>query len=485
MTLKDYEQIENSNIDFKEKVELNKPKSWLKSVSAFANTNGGILLFGVRDEDRKPIGLKNIINDSEKVSELINSKIIPLPRYELNTFTDNNMNFIEIKVGDGPRTPYYYENDGRKEAYIRSGNQSVPAPKHILDNLILKGQNTTFDELPSKYDITDVSFTLLNASLKRETGKEININKDYLSLELITKNKKITNAGLLLSDQGVLNQSKIFCTRWKGLFKGTIDGDALNDKEYSGSIISLLENAENFIKNNSNTSWKIIGMKRVEYNDYPTEAVREAIVNAIIHRDYQIIGSEIHIDMFDDRVEITSPGGMLDGNMIQNMDITKIASIRRNKIISDIFNRLHFMDRRGSGLIRILNSYKDCVNKPTFTSDTSSFKVVLPNKSKMNINNDGIKVNHTNENYVSDEEYFIIKIYSILPDNLKQKTYELIKKLFNKYNFKYEFKREDIEEQFNIKKSRASEIIALLLKYELIESCNSSKYIFIKNKVKK
>ena len=333
MTLKDYEQIENSNIDFKEKVELNKPKSWLKSVSAFANTNGGILLFGVRDEDRKPIGLKNIINDSEKVSELINSKIIPLPRYELNTFTDNNMNFIEIKVGDGPRTPYYYENDGRKEAYIRSGNQSVPAPKHILDNLILKGQNTTFDELPSKYDITDVSFTLLNASLKRETGKEININKDYLSLELITKNKKITNAGLLLSDQGVLNQSKIFCTRWKGLFKGAIDGDALNDKEYSGSIISLLENAENFIKNNSNTSWKIIGMKRVEYNDYPTEAVREAIVNAIIHRDYQIIGSEIHIDMFDDRVEITSPGGMLDGNMIQNMDITKIASIRRNKII--------------------------------------------------------------------------------------------------------------------------------------------------------
>lgn len=114
----------------------------------------------------------------------------------------------------------------------------------------------------------------------------------------------------------MLNQSKIFCTRWKGLFKGIIDGDALNDKEYSGSIISLLENAENFIKNNSNTSWKIIGMKRVEYNDYPTEAVREAIVNAIIHRDYQIIGSEIHIDMFDDRVEITSPGGMLDGNMI-------------------------------------------------------------------------------------------------------------------------------------------------------------------------
>lgn len=171
MKLSDYENVESTNIDFKEKVEVNKPKSWLKTVSAFANSNGGILLFGVRDVDRKPVGLINIKEDAEKVSELINSKIVPLPRFELTTFIDNNKNYMEIKVGDGPRTPYYYENDGRKEAFIRSGNQSIAAPKHILDNLILKGQNTTFDELPSKYKISDVSFTLLNASLKHETGK--------------------------------------------------------------------------------------------------------------------------------------------------------------------------------------------------------------------------------------------------------------------------------------------------------------------------
>ena len=174
MKIKDYEKIENTNIDFKEEVEYKRPKSWLKSVSAFANSNGGIILFGVRDNDRKPVGLKNAISDSEKISELINSKIIPLPRYELNTYNEENKDFIEIKIGDGPRTPYYYENDGRKEAFVRAGNESIPAPKHLLDNLILKGQNTTFDELPSKYDINDVSFTLLNASLKRETGREIN-----------------------------------------------------------------------------------------------------------------------------------------------------------------------------------------------------------------------------------------------------------------------------------------------------------------------
>ena len=206
--------VENTNIDFKEKVEYQKPKSWLKSVSAFANTNGGILLFGIRDNDKKEVGLVNVEKDSEKVSELINAKITPLPRYELKSFKKNNLDFLEVKIGDGPRTPYYFISDGRKEAYIRAGNESIPAPKHILDNLILKGQNTTFDELPSIYGLTDVSFTLLNATLKRETGKEINQNKDYISLELTTNGNKVTNAGLLLSDQGLLTQSRIFCTRW-------------------------------------------------------------------------------------------------------------------------------------------------------------------------------------------------------------------------------------------------------------------------------
>ena len=183
---------------------------------------------------------------------------------------------------------------------------------------------------------------------------------------MLQEREKVTNAGLLLSDQGLLKQSKIFCTKWKGLVKGSVEGDAIDDKEYSGSIITLLENAEMFIKNNSQISWEIKEMKRIEKSDYPLRAIREAIVNAIVHRDYQIAGSEIHIDMFDNRLEITSPGGMLDGSFIQNLDITKISSMRRNRVISDIFNRLHLMERRGSGLTRIIESYNDVDIKPEF-----------------------------------------------------------------------------------------------------------------------
>ena len=480
MCLNDYEKIENTNIDYKEKVEYTKPKSWLKSVSAFANSNGGSLLFGVRVVDKKPVGLTNVVKDSEKVTELINSKITPLPRYELNVFNEENKDFMEVKIGDGPRTPYYYNSDGRKEAFIRSGNQSIVAPKHILDNLILKGQNTTFDELPSAFNINDVSFTLLNASLKKETGKELNKEKDYLLLELITKDNKVTNAGLLLSDQGFLSHSKIVCTKWNGLVKGSVDGDAIDDKEYTGSIISLLENAETFIRNNSKTSWKIIGMKRIELEDYPIKAIREAIVNAIIHRDYQIIGSEIHIDMFDNRLEITSPGGMIDGSFVQNLDITKIPSMRRNRVISDIFSRLHFMDRRGSGLTRIIESYNDYDIKPKFNSDTSSFTVVFPNKGYIKKNIDNIKIITTNNNIVSDRDYFMIRMYKCLPNNTRKKTYIQIQKLFDIYMYQYEFKRENIEEIFGVKKSRASDIITLLANSNLIELSGSNKYKFKK-----
>lgn len=481
MKLNDYEKVESTNIDFKEEVEYRKPKSWLKSVSAFANSNGGILLFGVRDIDRMPVGLKDIVRDSEKVSELINERITPLPRYELNIFKENNKDFMEVKVGDGPRTPYYYDSDGRKEAFIRSGNQSIPAPKHILDGLILKGQNTTFDELPSKYDVSDVSFTLLNASLKNETGKELNKDKDYISLELVTKDKKVTNAGLLLSDQGILIQSRLFCTRWKGLVKGSIDGDAIDDKEYTGSIISLLENAETFIKNHSRFGWEIKGMKRIEVEDYPVRAIREAIVNAIIHRDYQIVGSEIHIDMYDNRLEITSPGGMIDGSFVQNLDITKISSMRRNRVISDIFNRLHFMERRGSGLTRIIESYSDYNIKPQFNSDVSSFKVIFPNKSyikKSSVIDE--KSPDITGNVVSDEDYFVIKMYKNLPSNVTKATHDKIQNLFAKFTYQYNFKWEDVSEIFKVKKTRAFEIIALLLDSNLIETSEPTKYKFKK-----
>lgn len=479
MKLEDYKKVETTNIDFKVDLEKEKPKSWLKSVSAFANTKGGIILFGVDDKTREEKGIADVVKATEKISELINARIEPLPRYELNYFEEDGKDFIELEIGDGPITPYFYVADGRKEAFIRSGNQSIPAPAHILQNLILKGKNITFDSLPSEYNVGDLSFTLLAATIKDKTGKKFDKDRDYVSLGLVDKNNKLTNGGVLLSDQGALNQSKVVCTRWNGLTKGSVKEDALDDKEYTGSLISLLENTDTFIKNNSKNSWKIKGMDRVEYEDYPITARREAIVNALIHRDYQILGSEVHIDMYDDRLEIVSPGGMIDGTQIQNLEIGKVPSMRRNTIISDVFSRLHYMDRRGSGLSRIMESYNDFMEKPRFLSDESSFTVIFPNKGyspALELNNPIIT--GQSENIVSDEDYFLIKLYKNLGDKVRAKTLSEIKLFFTKFQYDNMFTRENVKDFFHVQNSRASEIVALLLTNNMIENVKGSKYKF-------
>ena len=476
MKIKDYEKAETSNIDYKVALEERKPKSWLKSVSAFANSKGGIILFGVDDSTHELKGLDNIQQVAEKITEIINARILPLPRYEINSFTENGKDFLELKIGDGPSTPYYLVIDGRKEAFIRSGNQSIPAPEHILNNLILKGKNLTFDALPTDYKINDLSFTLLAATIKEKTNKKFDENKDFFSLGLANTEKELTNAGLLLSDQNPLKQSKIVCTRWKGLNKGIIAEDAIDDKEYNGSIIALLENADSFIKNNSKMSWKVVGMERQELEEYPITARREAIVNALIHRDYQILGAEIHIDMFDDRLEITSPGGMFDGSLIQNLEIKNIPSMRRNIVIADVFSRLHYMDRRGSGLSRILESYNDSIQKPKFISDSLSFTVIFPNKGYY-------KTNETdeNKNIVSDRDLFFIQLYkSIQNTNIRNSTINQIRNIFEKMGYNNMFSREDIKNILNIKDTRATNLISLLLDLELIVKAEGTKYKFQK-----
>ena len=138
-------------------------------------------------------------------------------------------------------------------------------------------------------------------------------------------------------------QSRIFCTRWNGLDKGSIFEDAIDDKEYSGNLISLLDNGLTFVKNNSKIKWKKTNTGRDDMPDYPERAVFEAIVNALIHRDYMILGSEVHIDMYDDRLEITSPGGMFDGKRIQEIDISFMFLRHVKSFISDVFHRLKIM----------------------------------------------------------------------------------------------------------------------------------------------
>ena len=160
--------------------------------------------------------------------------------------------------------------------------------------------------------------------------------------------------------------------------------DPENDAEYSGSVISLNDNGEAFIKRNAKKMWRKTANSREEMPEYVERSYHEALVNAIAHRDYLIYGSEVHIDIFDDRMEINSPGGMPDGSLIQERDPLMVPSTRRNPVLADIFNRLGYMERKGSGFGKIIGGYEFQINyneskKPSFRSDRYQFTVIMPN----------------------------------------------------------------------------------------------------------
>jgi len=383
--------VEATECDFKVELEKKEPKSWLKSVSAFANGIGGTLFFGVSNENTV-VGLTDPQTDAEIISARIKQRISPVPEIILTPYEEKGRTFLALVVQSGRNTPYYYAFERVREAYVRIGNESVIAPDYMLNELILKGSNRTYDALATEYKRESYSFTLLEATYRERTRLPWE-QRNYISFGLETDKGFLTRAGSLLTDQHIIYNSRVFCTRWNGLEKGSIFDDALDDKEYEGNLIYLLQSGCNFVKNNSKVRFEKTGAGRIDKPDYAELAVLEALVNALIHRDYIIMGAEVHIDMYDDRLEITSPGGMYKGRAVQEQNIENIESERRNPILADLFHRMRYMERRGSGLKKIINETKNLPGytddlKPQFFSDTS-FRVVIKN---MNYNADGLNV---------------------------------------------------------------------------------------------
>nr|WP_308668358.1 ATP-binding protein [uncultured Agathobacter sp.] len=380
----DIKQLIGETTDYDKKVALErkKPKSWCKSISAFANCYGGKLVFGVANDDEL-VGLSDAESDSEVISEAIKTHLNPIPEFKLSFEEDEDKTFVIVEVMKGQQTPYYYEGDGQLIAFMRIGNESVPATPSQLRDLVLRGSGESYDSLKSRYDFNNMSFTKLRSVYKQRTGNTFE-DTDYESFGLVDEKGNLTNAGALLADESPVRHSRVFCTRWNGLTKASGIVDALDDKEYTGSLVTLLQDGMDFVRNNSKKAWRKVGDGRVEMPDYPDRAVLEGIVNALIHRSYMEIGSEVHIDMFDDRIEIYSPGGMVSGISLEGKDLLKIPSKRRNPILADIFSRLKYMERRGSGFKKILADYQSQVEfeetkMPVFDADNDDFTLILYN----------------------------------------------------------------------------------------------------------
>lgn len=393
-------------------LEEKRPKSWLKSVSAFANGQGGSLFFGI-DDNGGIIGLDDVQHVSQSISTRIRDLMDPLPDVELIPHEVEGKKILQVKVSSGHYTPYYYIGDGQRMAFIRVGDESLPATAEQMVRLVLKGSNKTYDSLLTDYKEEDNTFIILANTFKTRTNQEWN-KKFLLSFGLITNTGALTNAGALFADDCPLWQSRLYCTRWDGNDKS----DAINDAEFTGNILLLLREAMNFVKSNTKKGWEKLPDGRKNKPEYAERAVLEAMVNHFIHRDYTVMGGEVHLDIYDDRLTVTSPGGMYNGSLIQDLDIAEVSSERRNPILANVMAQLDYMEKRGSGLTRICNEtkaldgYKDEL-KPVFKSTPTQFQTIIYATS--GASNVGENVGEMSEREITDRQQHILNLIKEYP----------------------------------------------------------------------
>ena len=410
-----------------------------------------MLIFGIADND-SVVGIDDVKKAMEVISEQIKVKMDPAPEVLLKAHLIDSKEIITLEVYRGEETPYYYVGEGNYTAYVRIGNESVIATATDLKRLVLRGKNKTYDSLVTDYSFDDYSFSKLKAAYYKKTKKSMEM-KDFESFGIVDKSGMLTNAGALLADESPIYCSRLFCTRWNGIDKASGVIDALDDEEYTGSLILLLEEGMSFARRNSKKMWRKESDRRVEYPEYPERSIFEGLVNGLVHRDYLDMGSEVHIDIFDDRLEIYSPGGMYDGTLIQDRDIDNVPSKRRNPVVADIFSRLDYMERRGSGFKKIMQAYEVEPNytedkKPVFYSNATEFRVILKN---LNFTDEVLR----EENEVLDE---------VLNEVLDSRRTEMEIKVIKAILVSPRIKQKELAEQIGISVSTIQRTIKNLVK---------------------
>ena len=347
---------ESRNLEFKETVT----NTFLKTVSAYANYGDGVILFGVADNGAVT-GLSDPVQTCLDIENRINDSIDPVPKYEFGV--DEKTSVVSLKVFEGLHKPYLY----KAQAYRRNDTATVAVDRQELTELILEGKNMSFEE--TEASAQDLSFGYLAKKLS-ETLHTGEITADLLkTLELYSEDQGINKAGELLAD------TNGFCGTQVVRFGDSIS--VILDRE-SYERVSILKqyDASVGMYRKYYQYEQIKGSKRETVSLVPEAAFREAIANAIVHRKWDI-NANISVSMFPDRIEIVSPGGLPKG--ISREDYLRGGiSILRNRIIGNVFFRLHLIERFGTGIRRINDEYENSVRKPVFEVSDTSIRITLP-----------------------------------------------------------------------------------------------------------
>ena len=377
---------ESEKIEFKENAKTN---TYIKTVVAFANGNGGKIVFGVKD-NKEIVGVENEFEVMDGIINAISDSCYPMIVPDISLHTLENKTVILVEIEGGKKKPYYLKSKGmQKGTYIRSGATTrIIEEDYVLKELVLEGENKYFDqqvchgESVSDEEIEKFCEWLEKLARKNsENDTEIRkiTRNTLLSWKVLEeKNGRIfpTNAYILLSGKEnweVLR--KIQC----GVFKGETRSIFVDKKEFEGSIIMQLEKAYQYVLEKINLSSDIVGIYRVDKYEIPPKSIREVIANAVIHRSY-LEPNDIQVALYDNRLEITSPGMLLSGVNVKRMK--EGYSKLRNRAIASVFAYVNIIEKWGSGIPRIMNEIREYgLQEPEFIIFENDFRVNIYRKN--------------------------------------------------------------------------------------------------------
>lgn len=345
-----------------------------KAVTAFANTDGGKILIGIEDDG----SVRGVANAGEvllRISNAIRDSIQPDVTLFVETDVElmDDQSVVVINVQRGTARPYYLAAKGLRPegVFVRQGASTVPASATAIINMIKETSGESYENARSLHQILTFQVTAAYFSKKGIAFEDV----QKKTLHLIGEDDMYTNLALLLSEQ---------CTHTIKLavFEGEKKTVFKDRREFSGSLINQLEEAYSFIDRFNSTKAEFKGLDRIDLRDYPQEAIREALLNAVVHRDYAFSGSTL-ISIFNDRIEIVTIGGFMKGMSLD--DIMLGVSILRNQHLANVFYRLKLIEAYGIGMPKIMELYEEYAVKPQIEVTDNAFKITLPNANSKRV----------------------------------------------------------------------------------------------------
>lgn len=342
-----------------------------KEIIAFANGEGGRLYIGVRD-DGTVTGLESVDNVSLQISNMVRDAIKPDLTMFLHykTIEIEEKQVLEIEIQRGTERPYYIAKKGLRPegVYVRQGYSSVPANDTAIRRMIKETDGDRFEEMRSlEQNLTFVETSREFARRNVEFGLQ-----QMKTLKLLNNDGIYTNLGLLLSEQ-CKHTIKV------AVFQGADQSVFKDRREFSGSLFKQLNEVYEYIDMHNQTQSTFNKLLRIDTRDYPEDALREALLNLMVHRDYGFQASAL-ISIYEDRIEFVSVGGLVSG--IDLEDIMMGISVCRNQNLANVFYRLQLIEAYGTGIRKILNAYHDVKQKPEIQHTQNAFKIILPNRNQ-------------------------------------------------------------------------------------------------------